>query len=205
MYNKHMQPHVFIFMGRSGSGKGKQIELLQQYFTEEYPTMGVQSYNCGDQFREFFKSENTLSSLVKKSVTEGNYQPDFFATTLLFSTVFKTVNTTDHLLFDGYPRSLKQLSELKELLMYLGKTNALVIDISVTSEEVIRRMMLRGRTDDSQDGAQKRQEEFDRAVAPTLEAIENDPFFTYLKIDGMPLPGVVHQNILQAISQKIHG
>lgn len=199
------KPTVFIVMGRSGSGKGTQIEFLRAYLMDKHGEIGQQSFVCGDAFRNFFKSENTLSQLVKQSVSGGNYQPDFFATTLFFSEVFKTINTTDHLFFDGYPRSLKQLTELKELLTYIGKTHAIVIDISVTGEEVVRRMMLRGRMDDSQAGAEKRQQEFDRAVAPVLSAIETDSFFTYLKVDGMPAPTDVHTNVLQALTSVFHG
>lgn len=198
------KPTVCIVMGRSGSGKGTQVELLRSYLKTAHPEIAQQSFVCGDAFRNFFKSENTLSHLVKQSVAEGNYQPDFFATTLFFTEVFKTINTTDHLFFDGYPRSLKQLADLKELLTYIGKDHAVVIDISVTGEEVVRRMMLRGRMDDSEAGAKKRQEEFDRAVTPVLDAIKGDSFFTYLKIDGMPLPEEVHQNVLQALS-TLHG
>ncbi len=201
------KPQVFIIMGRSGSGKGTQIELLRTHLKETQPNINQQYYNCGDKFREFFKADSHFSRLVKQSIAEGNYQPDFFATTLLFSDIFKTVNTTDHLFFDGYPRSLAQLYELQALLAYLDKTNAIVIDISVTREEVVRRILLRstGRADDSKEGALKRQEEYDRAVVPVMEAIKTDPFFTYLEIDGMPTPDQVHQNVLQALTNIFHG
>lgn len=208
MYTKKSmeKPTVFIVMGRSGSGKGTQIELLRSYLVQNHPEFQQQSFVCGDAFRNFFKSGSTLSQFMKTSYDSGNYQPDFFATTLFFSEVFKTINTTDHLFFDGYPRSIKQLDELKELLAYIGKTNAIVIDISVTGDEVVRRILLRntGRTDDSKEGAEKRQNEYDRMVVPVLEAIKADPFFTYLEIDGMPAPDAVHQNVLQALA-TIHG
>jgi adenylate kinase len=195
------KPQVFIVMGRSGSGKGTQIALLQAYLKEKTPTIAQQNFVCGDRFREFFKTESPISQIVKESVNAGNYQPDFFATTLYFSEIFKTINSSDHLIFDGYPRSLIQLEDLKKLLTYIGRTHAIVIDISVTGEEVVRRIMLRtGRTDDSKEGAEKRQQEFDRSVVPVIEAVKADPFFTYLEIDGMPLPADVHHNVVQALN-----
>ncbi len=194
-------PQVFIVMGRSGSGKGTQIALLQSFLEQKTPNIKQQNFVCGDRFREFFKTESPISTIVKESYAKGEYQPDFFATTLYFSEIFKTINTTDHLFFDGYPRSLVQLADLKKLLMYIGKTHATVIDISVTGEEVVRRIMLRtGRTDDNKEGAEKRQHEFDRAVVPVLDAVKADPFFTYLKIDGMPLPEVVHTSVVEALN-----
>jgi adenylate kinase len=195
-----MQPHVFIIMGRSGSGKGTQTELLQKYLSEKDPTIQQQNFICGDRFREFFKTESPLSLIVKDSYDKGNYQPDFLATTLLFSGLFNSINTTDHLFFDGYPRSSRQLFEIKELLSFIGKTKATVIDISVTGEEVVNRMVARGRTDDTREGAEKKQNEYDRMVVPVIDAIKQDPFFTYLEIDGMPLPDVVHTNVRTALA-----
>ncbi len=188
-------------MGRSGSGKGTQIELLRNYLKEQGQA-NQQLFVCGDEFREFFKTETPISQLVKESSSRGEYQPDFFATTLYFFKIFKTINTTDHLFFDGYPRSLAQLADLKALLVYLGKTNAIVVDISVTSDEVVERILLRstGRADDTKEGAEKRQEEYDHMVVPVLEVVQNDPFFTYIEVDGMPAPDVVHKNVLQTLN-----
>ncbi len=193
------QPHVFIFMGRSGSGKGTQIELLQTYLKEKGQT-NQQLFVCGDAFRNFFKSGSYLSSFVKESVNGGNYQPDFLATTLFFTEIFKTINNTDHLFFDGYPRSIKQLAELKALLMYVGHTQASVVMIDVEASEVIKRMIKRGRPDDTEGAAQKRQAEFTREVIPVLNAIKEDPFFTYTEVDGMPQPIDVHKNVLSALA-----
>lgn len=196
-----MEKQVFIVMGRSGSGKGTQIKLLQEYLAQQTPGIAQQNFVCGDRFREFFKTESYLSEKVKVSSTAGEYQPDFFATTLYFNEIFKTINNTDHLFFDGYPRSLGQLADLKELLVYVGRTHAIVIDISVTGEEVVKRILLRtGRADDTKEGAEKRQAEFDRAVLPVLNAVKADPFFIYLEIDGMPMPEEVHQNVLHTLN-----
>jgi adenylate kinase len=193
------QSHVFIFMGRSGSGKGTQIELLQTYLKEKGQT-NQQLFVCGDAFRNFFKSGSYLSSFVKESVNDGNYQPDFLATTLFFTEIFKTINATDHLFFDGYPRSLKQLTELKELLTYVGHTHATVVVIDVEATEVVKRMVLRGRPDDTEGAAEKRQAEFTREVIPVLDAIKQDSFFTYKEVDGMPAPQDVHKNVLEALA-----
>ncbi len=186
-------------MGRSGSGKGTQIELLQTYLKEKGQT-NEQLFVCGDAFRNFFKSGSYLSSFVKESVNDGNYQPDFLATTLFFTEIFKTINATDHLFFDGYPRSLKQLTELKELLTYVGHTHATVVVIDVEATEVVKRMVLRGRPDDTEGAAEKRQAEFTREVIPVLDAIKQDSFFTYKEVDGMPAPQDVHKNVLEALA-----
>lgn len=199
----NQKPYTFIIIGRSGSGKGTQLTLLREYFEKNNPQTKTQAYICGDAFREFFKNENYLSSLVKDSVNAGNYQPDFLATTLLFSKIFNSINNTDTLFFDGYPRSLEQLKELKELLKYTQRENPIFIDVSVSEEEVTRRMLLRGRSDDTIEGVAKRQGEFTRAIVPMIELIKSDPDFTYVTVNGMPSPEEVHNNILEALKKII--
>lgn len=193
-------PTTYIIIGRSGSGKGTQLQLLKTHLEKTTPHVPVQTYICGDAFRSFFKEETNLSKIVQTSVNQGNYQPDFLATTLLFrDQIFNTINTTDHLFFDGYPRSLQQLKDIKELLHYIGRTTIIFIDIVVSKEAVTERMLGRARADDTPEAIEKRQEEFDRAIVPMIEAIKQDSTLRYVSVDGMPLPDEVHQNVLQAL------
>ena len=42
------KPQTFIFVGRSGSGKGTQIELLQKYIKEQMPEIGSYLFVMGE-------------------------------------------------------------------------------------------------------------------------------------------------------------
>lgn len=195
---------TYIIIGRSGSGKGTQLQLLKTYLETTYPETRTQTYVCGDAFRAFFKEETVFSKKAQQITNAGHYQPDFLATTLLFRDfIFDSINTEDHLLFDGYPRSVQQLKDIKELLVYVGCTDIIFIDIVVSKDAVTERMLKRARADDTTESIAKRQEEFDRAIVPMIEAIKKDTTVSYVSVDGMPAPEVVHQNVLQALETLI--
>lgn len=96
------KPYTFVIIGRSGSGKGTQLKMLADYLKRVDEKTHIQSYVCGDAFRNFFKEDSTLSNQVIESVNQGFYQPDFLATTLLFrDQIFGNINNNDHLFLMG--------------------------------------------------------------------------------------------------------
>ncbi len=178
-----MTPKTFIFVGRSGAGKGTQVELFKKRIEESGAE--VKSLVMGDIFRTFFKEEGYMQNVARElTMTQGRFQPDFLTNALFISGAVKIVDEKSHLLLDGYPRSVNQLALTKELLSYIHRTNAIVVNIEVSREEVKKRMMLRGRGDDSESAIESRLGEYDRTVVPMLEAVKNDPFFTYTEING---------------------
>ncbi len=178
-----MTPKTFIFAGRSGAGKGTQVELFKKRI--EASGASVKSLVMGDIFRTFFKEEGYMQNVARDlSMNQGKFQPDFLTNALFISGAVKMVDGESHLLLDGYPRSINQLALTKELLEYIKRTGAIVINIEVSREEVKKRMLLRGRGDDSESAIDSRLGEYDRTVVPMLEAVKNDPFFTYVEING---------------------
>src|SRR6185369_8914356 len=74
-----MQPQTFIFIGRSGCGKGTQAELLQKSLQEKEPNAQIFYLETGANFREFIKGEKYSNTLARKIMEEGGRQPDFLA------------------------------------------------------------------------------------------------------------------------------
>ena len=69
---------TFIFIGRSGCGKGTQAKLLQ----ENYPPLRdapVFYLETGARFREFLKKESYTAGLARKIAVRAARQPDFLA------------------------------------------------------------------------------------------------------------------------------
>ena len=56
-----MEPLTFIFIGRSGCGKGTQAELLQEYIKKLDQQRLIFYIETGERFRQFF-TEQSLSS-----------------------------------------------------------------------------------------------------------------------------------------------
>lgn len=193
-----MKPYTFIFVGRSGSGKGTQIKLLQEYIEKNVGGNNV-SFDMGATFRKFFSEDGFFPNKVKESINSGKFQPDFITDGLFVSNAMKIVDGTSHLFFDGYPRTVGQLKVMKELLAFANYENPIVINLNVSRENIKNRLISRGRADDSESAIDSRLNEFDRTVVPMLEVIKSDGDMTYMEIDGEPTIEEIHKDIISKL------
>jgi len=192
-------PQTFIFVGRSGAGKGTQVELLRKHM-EADPNCRIKSLIMGDIYRAFFKSPGYVQDIARDiSMNQGRFQPDFMTNALFVSNAMDIIDEASPLFLDGYPRSVSQLGVTKELLEYVQRTGATIVNVEVSKEEVKKRMMLRGRGDDSESAIESRLGEYDRTVAPMLLAAKQDPFFTYVEVNGEQPVEAVHTEMKKAL------
>ena len=56
MYNEAMELQTFIFIGRSGCGKGTQVTLLQEHFKKQDHKRHIFYIETGERFRQFIRS-----------------------------------------------------------------------------------------------------------------------------------------------------
>ncbi|NCU28381.1 MAG: hypothetical protein EOM85_01790 [Candidatus Moranbacteria bacterium] len=193
------QIKTIIFVGRSGSGKGTQIDLLKQFITEKKGQQ-IKSVVMGDIFRGFFSEEGYIQEVAKDlSVRQGKFQPDFLTDALFVSNVIKNADKDSVMFFDGYPRNAHQLGLIKELLEYLGRKDPLFINLEVARQSVKERMLLRGRGDDHEDAIENRLDEYDKFVSPMIENAKADVYFKYIEINGEGSVQGIHNNIIETL------
>jgi adenylate kinase len=193
---------TIIFVGRSGSGKGTQIDLLKQFITEKKGLL-IKSIVMGDIFRGFFSENGYVQEVAKDlSIRQGKFQPDFLTDALFVSNVIKSADKESIMFFDGYPRNIHQLELIKELLKYLGRETPIFINLEVARQSVKNRMLLRGRRDDHSEAIENRLDEYDKFVFPMIEKAKDDNYFKYIGIDGEGTVEDIHKNILVALGYK---
>jgi adenylate kinase len=198
-----IKTQTFIFVGRSGSGKGTQLELLKNYIQNIYPNSSIKSIIMGEIFREFFKKEGYVEDIARDlTMKQGKFQPNFLTDSLFVNKVIDEIDQESFFFFDGYPRNINQLGLIKELLLYVRRENFVIINIDVSRESVKKRMLARGRGDDTESSVESRLDEFDRLVAPMLEEIKNDPSLKYIEVDGEPSPEKIHEDIISKLEIK---
>lgn len=189
---------AFIFIGRSGCGKGTQLKLLKDYLISKNSEIKHEIVTMGDVFRSFFEKEGYVQGVAKKiSIKEGGFQPDFLTNTLFVNEVINKINTNVDILFlDGYPRNLNQLGILKSVLSYFNCKNLIVINIDVSEKDVKERMLKRGRGDDNNIAINNRLKEYKENVIPMIKAIKKDKLFKYFEINGEPTIEEIHEDII---------
>jgi adenylate kinase len=192
---------TFIFVGRSGSGKGTQLELLKKYLSSNYQNTTIKSIVMGDIFRAFFNKEGFFPDLARDvSMKQGKFQPDFITNALFVGQAINVVDSNSFLFLDGYPRNINQMDVTKELLKYVKRENPIILNIEVSRENVKGRMLSRGRGDDSESAIESRLDEYDKFILPMLNLIKDDEYFKYFDINGGGKIEEIHEDIINKIT-----
>jgi len=180
MINK---PQTFIFFGRSGCGKGTQLKLLREYLNKEDDRNHF-SFSTGDGFRDFF-NKNTYASNLSKVITEnGLLQPLFLTVSLWGNAFLNDLKSEDHMFIDGYPRREEEAQIVDGALKFFNRNDVIILDFIVSRETSKKRMLGRGRSDDTEENTEVRLDWYDKDVTPAIEYLKNQPGYIYIPIDG---------------------
>ncbi len=190
-------PKTLIFVGRSGAGKGTQLQLLKAFLEQQNGGVTIRSLDMGSIYRDFFAKDGYVQEIARDiSMNQGKFQPDFLTNALFVSHAITFIDATSHVVIDGFPRSVSQFQIVKDLLAYTKRANPTVVNIEVSREEVKKRMLARGRGDDSSEKIDSRLDEYDRAVVPMLEAMKHDANLAYVEVNGEPDVETIHKDLI---------
>ncbi|MCX6703732.1 MAG: nucleoside monophosphate kinase [Candidatus Zambryskibacteria bacterium] len=199
-----MNPYTFIFIGRSGCGKGTQVELLQKYLAEKYPSDEVFYLETGERFRNFIK-ENSYSSKLSHAVYEaGERQPSFLAIWMWSHLLVESFKGTEHLIIDGSPRAYGEALALDTALKFYGR-KACVVHLNVSRKWSEDRLLNRGRGDDLDvTKVKKRLDWFDKDVAPAIEYFRTNDDYNFIEVNGEQGIEEVYVEMMEKLNIRIN-
>lgn len=183
-------------MGRSGSGKGTQIQLLKDLLSKN--NKQVYHFESGGLFRSMIKGEGYTSDQLRSILKKGELVPDFFTDWLLVNGMVENINDPEQvLILDGYPRTSIQADTLdKTLAFYNRDKGVVVIHIDVSENEVRRRMIERGRGDDvDMEAVENRIKFYNEKVLPTIEILRTADNYTVIDVNGEGDINDIHNTI----------
>jgi len=195
---KEAKSMAYIFIGRSGCGKGTQVELFKKLLEEkgEAKTLHIET---GTFFREFIKGSTYTQTLSKKIVESGGLMPGALALDLWVNYLVKNFTGKENLLFDGAPRIVYEAELLDAVLKFYGIPNYKVIYINTSRKWCTDRLTARARKDDTAEGIAKRMAWFEKDVVPCLDFFKSDKNCNVFDINGEQSIEAVHQDISKAI------
>lgn len=192
-------PTAFIFIGRSGCGKGTQAKLLIDYLKQEDPGRNILYLYAGDAFRRLAEGATLTGRKVKEVTEAGGRAPDFLAIWTWSLKLIESWQGGEHLVFDGSPRSLNEAAALDTALKFYGYDETWVIFLDVSNEWSIARLTARGRVDDELQDIKNRLAWFEKDVQPAVKFYETAPGYRFLRINGEQTIEKVHADIVAAV------
>lgn len=185
-------------MGIQGAGKGTQVALLKEYLNHR-DEHGTFSFETGDGFRQLMVGESYTAGLVKTSMEKGELQPVFLSVWLWSRAFVHDFTGNEHILIDGFPRSLFEAQVLHTAFEFYDLHPFTVIFLNISDEEALKRLQNRGRHDDTPDSIARRLSWFRESVTPIFDWYDRRDDYNFVKINGEQSIEKVHQDIVKAI------
>ena len=160
-----------VIFGAPGAGKGTQSDkMIAKY--------GFGHISTGDVLRNEIKNGTELGKTAKSYIDNGQLIPDALMIDILAHVYDSFGKDHKGVIFDGFPRTTPQAEALKKMLDERGHKIAAMIELSVPEEELMARLINRGkesgRSDDNEETIKKRLNIYHTQTAPLIDWYKND-------------------------------
>src|SRR6266496_3882361 len=187
-----------ILFGPPGSGKGTQSEKL----VEKY---GLIHLSTGNLLREEIANQTPLGLEAKNFMDKGQLVPDEVVIAMIDSCLEHHKQAVGFL-FDGFPRTAAQAQALDKLLSLKKSEIALVLALEVSEEELVKRLLNRGKTSGRSDDTNEkiihqRFTVYNNETAPIAEHYKKLKRFQSIKGEGSVEE--IFDSLCQAIDKRM--
>ena len=179
-----------LLIGAPGAGKGTQADLLAARF-------GIAHISSGDLLRQHVRDQTSLGQTVKSYVDNGDLVPDSVVMDMLRKPVLAAQSGY---VLDGFPRTVEQAKAAYPVVRALGVEVQAAIHLDVPREELVRRLLSRGRgSDDSEAVVEHRLHVYLERTVPLLEYYAGREWMFI--VDGARPADAVHEDIVERINK----
>ena len=134
-----------VLFGAPGCGKGTQAQRLKEHY-------GIDHVSTGEVIRDEIRRGTELGQSMEAYIKAGQLAPDEIVIGMIDHYVTGHMNAAG-CIFDGFPRTTVQAEEFDKILAGHGLKVDVMIDIHVPEEELVRRILLRGKDSGRADDA----------------------------------------------------
>jgi adenylate kinase len=152
-----------LIMGPPGSGKGTQAERIAE-------KRRMPHISTGDMLRAAIAEGSELGERVKATLERG----DLVSDDLMLEIVKERLAQPDAengFLLDGFPRTVAQAEALLDALEGDRQLDAVIV-MQVPEEELVGRVLGRGRDDDTEETIRHRLKVYEEQTEPVLAVLE---------------------------------
>lgn len=179
---------MIVFFGPAGAGKSVQGQMLAA-------RNGWRWLSAGQLLRDTHDIE-----LIKQM--QSGKLVDSSQVNQLMGEAIKRSHIVDNVILDGYPREMSQAKWLIENRTHHGRDIKLVVVLEVPKSELLKRLEVRGRVDDTPDAIDERLKIYRTEMYPILSYMTEQEI-NIVHIDGVGTVGQVHDRIMEEL--QAHG
>ena len=198
-----MQKGTFIFIGRSGCGKGTQADLLVEYLKAQSGKDSVFRLETGKVFRDFISKKGYANGIAEGLYEKGELMPEFLSIWVWAEYCIENLKPDQHMIFDGSPRRLPEAHAVDSAISFFNRDDVHVVYLNVSEESAMKRLLARKRLDDNTDDIKARMAWFAKDVLPTIAFYKNNPRYNFHEIDGEKTPEEIHSAIMKALALPV--
>ncbi|MEK7132788.1 MAG: nucleoside monophosphate kinase [Patescibacteria group bacterium] len=195
-----MKPLTVLFFGSQGAGKGTQVQMLIDYL-ESKSDSGVIRIDMGQELRNLRDTGTYAGKLTGEIIDAGVRIYDFMAVYLQTKLLVDNFTGGQHIIADGLARGEDQTRGFDDMMKFFRRDNLQIINLVISDETAVKRLMSRGRNDDTEEAIRKRLLWTKTDVMPQLELLKNRGRVIH-EIDGEPDVETIHKNIVVALGLK---
>lgn len=185
-----MPLHLVIF-GRQGAGKGTQSARLVEEF-------GVVHVSTGDMLRAAIADQTDLGKAAQAIMDAGGLVDDETMVGIVNERLAADDIIEAGVLLDGFPRTPPQAEKLVTILG--DRSIDAAINLEVPVEEVTKRMLERGRDDDTEEAIAKRLGLYESQTRPLLDWFDERGLL--VEVDGLGAEDEVFGRVRNAVAHR---
>ena len=186
-----------MLFGAPGSGKGTQsAKIIDQY--------GLYHISTGEVLRDHIARGTELGKTADRYISKGQLIPDDLMVSILENVLDNEANAKKGVVFDGFPRTIPQAEALREMLARRGTEVHAVIGLEVPEEELVERLLNRGKTtgraDDNLETIKNRLDVYHNQTQPLQQYYTKEG--KYHPVNGSGLVDEIFNDIADGIEKS---
>lgn len=173
---------MIIFFGPAGAGKSVQGQILSARY-------GWRWLSAGQLLRDS-KDTELIAQMQRGELIDDQQVNEIMGAALAVA------KDLDNVILDGFPRQLEQAKWLVDSEPEHERSIKMVVVLEVPKSEILRRLHVRGRADDTPEAIEKRLRIYRQEIYPILDYL-NEKGVYIVHLDGTGSVGQVHDRLVK--------